>query len=62
LQESNSRLPSLKYLRYYRSSNYVDRNPDYCDSRPVTLLAHGITVLRRLLPSRVLDKILRGNS
>ncbi|MES4614068.1 MAG: SDR family oxidoreductase [Ewingella sp.] len=29
---------------------------------PVTLLAHGITVLRRLLPGRVLDKILRGNS
>ncbi|OOC11902.1 oxidoreductase [Dickeya dadantii] len=29
---------------------------------PVTLLAHGITVLRRLLPGRVLDHLLRTKS
>lgn len=29
---------------------------------PVTLVAHALTVLRRLLPGRVMDKILRGNS
>ncbi len=29
---------------------------------PVTLVAHALTVLKRLLPGRMLDKILRGNS
>lgn len=29
---------------------------------PVTLIAHAITILRRLLPGRCLDRILRGNS
>ncbi|MEY4922712.1 MAG: hypothetical protein RLY17_1429 [Pseudomonadota bacterium] len=29
---------------------------------PVTLLAHALTILRRILPSRLLDKVLRGNS
>jgi len=29
---------------------------------PVTLVAHALTVLKRLLPGRLLDKILRGNS
>ncbi|MGL4486195.1 MAG: SDR family oxidoreductase [Yersinia sp. (in: enterobacteria)] len=29
---------------------------------PVTLLAHALTILRRILPGRLLDKVLRGNS
>ncbi|MFI0489287.1 MAG: SDR family oxidoreductase [Yersinia sp. (in: enterobacteria)] len=29
---------------------------------PVTLLAHALTILRRILPNRLLDKVLRGNS
>lgn len=29
---------------------------------PVTLIAHGLSVLRRLLPGRLLDIVLRGNS
>ncbi|KAB7898019.1 SDR family oxidoreductase [Rouxiella sp. S1S-2] len=29
---------------------------------PVTLMAHAIPVLKRLLPSRLLDRLLRGNS
>ncbi|WAS99906.1 SDR family oxidoreductase [Rouxiella chamberiensis] len=29
---------------------------------PVTLIAHGLTVLRRLLPDRLMDRVLRGNS
>jgi len=29
---------------------------------PVTLVAHALAVLHRLLPGRIMDKILRGNS